>query len=213
MSTLIQIIACCLDGTKPLPEPMLIYCQLDRKEHISMKLYLKCKYFHSRKCNSKCHQQNGCHFVSPSRYSHRPHALEVLLWSGHYLGHHVSMMSCGWGTCWKVVTFFSHDYKIRHVLLGFSLMTTELDMFFFGCKRFWRHFLWSRFHFQNDQGDQLTHWGWDKMAAILQTTAFTKTCQHGSIGSDNGLAPTRWQAISWTHDSLLKHIRHSASMS
>ena len=43
-STLVQIMA------KPLSEPVLIYCQLDPKEHISMKFYLKFKYFHSWKC-------------------------------------------------------------------------------------------------------------------------------------------------------------------
>ena len=65
----------------------------------------------------------------------------------------------------------------------------------------------------------LTHWGRDKMAAISQTTfshaffackcmtftsGFTEVSSYGlnlpysSIGSGIGLAPTRWQAISWT---------------
>ena len=39
-SALVQILACRLDGAKPLSEPMLTYWQLDRKEHISMKFYL-----------------------------------------------------------------------------------------------------------------------------------------------------------------------------
>ena len=42
---------CLVDGAKPLSEPMMIYCQLDHKEHISMKSYLKFKYFQSRKCD------------------------------------------------------------------------------------------------------------------------------------------------------------------
>ena len=33
--------ACRLDGAKPLSEPMLPYCQLDPKEHISVKSYSK----------------------------------------------------------------------------------------------------------------------------------------------------------------------------
>ena len=60
----------------------------------------------------------------------------------------------------------------------------------------------------------LTQWGWEKMAAILQMTfwsvfsrmkmyefrfKFHWSVQHSSIGSDNGLAPTRWQAIIWTN--------------
>ena len=39
-SALVQIIAYRLFGTKPLPEPMLTYCQLDSWEQISMKLVL-----------------------------------------------------------------------------------------------------------------------------------------------------------------------------
>ena len=47
-SGLVQIMACRLDGTKPLPEPMLTYCQLEPKEHLSVKFYLKFKYLYSR---------------------------------------------------------------------------------------------------------------------------------------------------------------------
>ena len=39
--TLLQIMACCLFGNKLLSEPMLPYCQLDPKDHISVKFYLK----------------------------------------------------------------------------------------------------------------------------------------------------------------------------
>ena len=62
----------------------------------------------------------------------------------------------------------------------------------------------------------LTHWGRDKINAILQTTFsnaiswmkknFNEVCslrsnwQYSSIGSDNGLAPTRRQAIIWAND-------------
>ena len=62
-STLVQIMACRLDGAKPLSEPMLTYCQLDPKEHISMTYCLKLKYFHSRKCVWTCRLRNGGHFV------------------------------------------------------------------------------------------------------------------------------------------------------
>ena len=69
----------------------------------------------------------------------------------------------------------------------------------------------------------LTHWGPDKMVAILQTT-FSNTFswmemfwfplifqvysegsnwQYISIGLDNGLAPNRRQAIIWTNDGLI----------
>ena len=36
-STLVQVMACRLFGAKPLPEPMLLYCQSYPKEHISVK--------------------------------------------------------------------------------------------------------------------------------------------------------------------------------
>ena len=38
--------------------------------------------------------------------------------------------------------------------------------------------------------------------------------QYANIGSDNGLAPTRRQAIIWTNDGLVAdaYMRHSASM-
>ena len=35
--TLVQVMACHLLGAKPLPEPMLTYCQLDPKEQTSVK--------------------------------------------------------------------------------------------------------------------------------------------------------------------------------
>ena len=34
-SSLIQVIACCLSGTKPLTEPMLTYCQMDFNEKLT----------------------------------------------------------------------------------------------------------------------------------------------------------------------------------
>ena len=70
--------------------------------------------------------------------------------------------------------------------------------------------------------DKLTHWGHFKMATTLQTTfsdafSWMKICefwlrfhlslfvkfnqQYSSIGSDNGLAPTRQQAIIWTNNA------------
>ena len=39
--------ACRLFGTKPLPEPMLTYCQLDPWEQTSVEIESKYKTFHS----------------------------------------------------------------------------------------------------------------------------------------------------------------------
>ena len=58
--------AWCLDGSKPLSEPMLTYYQLNHKEHNSITFYLKLKYSHSRKCVWTSRVRNGGHFVSAS---------------------------------------------------------------------------------------------------------------------------------------------------
>ena len=48
-------------------EPKLTYCQLDPNEHISVKFYLKFKYFHSRKCVWTCRLRIVGHFVQGKR--------------------------------------------------------------------------------------------------------------------------------------------------
>ena len=57
-SALVQVMACCLFGTKPLPEPMLVYCQLYSWEQISVKFKSEFYHFHSRKCIWNCHLPN-----------------------------------------------------------------------------------------------------------------------------------------------------------
>ena len=61
-SALVQIMACRLFGAKPLPEPMLTYCQLNHWEETSVKSEWKFKTFHSWKCTWKCRLWNGGHF-------------------------------------------------------------------------------------------------------------------------------------------------------
>ena len=63
-SSLVQIMACRLVDAKPLSEPLLYNCQLDLWEQTSVKLYLKFKHFHSRKCIWKCRLENISHFAS-----------------------------------------------------------------------------------------------------------------------------------------------------
>ena len=53
-SSLVQAMACRLFCAKPLPEPMLLYCQLDSWEQVSGKFELKFYHFHTRKCIWKC---------------------------------------------------------------------------------------------------------------------------------------------------------------
>ena len=61
-STLVQVIACCLFGTKPLPEPMLSYCQLYLYKQTSVKFESIYKTYNSWKCTWKCLLWNGDHF-------------------------------------------------------------------------------------------------------------------------------------------------------
>ena len=55
--------ACRLFGAKPLPEPILPYCQPDRWEQTSVTFKSKYKKFHSWKWTWKCQVRNGGHFV------------------------------------------------------------------------------------------------------------------------------------------------------
>ena len=48
--SLVQVMACRLFGAKPLPKPMLLYCQLDSWEQVSVKFESEFCYFHSIKC-------------------------------------------------------------------------------------------------------------------------------------------------------------------
>ena len=47
-SSLVQVMACRLFGTKPLPEPMLAYWLLDYREQVSVKLKSELCHFNSR---------------------------------------------------------------------------------------------------------------------------------------------------------------------
>ena len=52
--TLAQVMACRLFGVKQLPEPMLVYCQLDCWEQISLTFDSEFYHFRSRKCIWNC---------------------------------------------------------------------------------------------------------------------------------------------------------------
>ena len=53
-SALVQVMACRPFGVKPLPEPMIAYCQLDSWEQISANIESELYHFHSRKCIWNC---------------------------------------------------------------------------------------------------------------------------------------------------------------
>ena len=60
--SLVQVMACRLFGTKPLPKPMLTYCQLDPQEQTSFKFQSVFKHFHSGKSIWKWCLLHGSHF-------------------------------------------------------------------------------------------------------------------------------------------------------
>ena len=64
--SLVQTMACHLFDTKPLSEPMLIYCQFGHRQWNSVKYRQKYKYFESRKRIWKDRLRNGRSFVSAS---------------------------------------------------------------------------------------------------------------------------------------------------
>ena len=53
-SALVQVMACRLNGAKPLPEPMLTCCPLDSWKQTSVKFESEFYHFHSRKCIWNC---------------------------------------------------------------------------------------------------------------------------------------------------------------
>ena len=61
-SALVQIMACLLDGAKPLSEPMLIYCQLDPGNLFQWNFIWNSNIF-SQENAFECHLRNGGHFV------------------------------------------------------------------------------------------------------------------------------------------------------
>ena len=55
-----------LFGTKPLCEPMLVYCTFDPWKQVVMKFKSRYNQFHTRKSSWKCLLQNGGRFVAVS---------------------------------------------------------------------------------------------------------------------------------------------------
>ena len=52
--SLVPIMACRLVGAKPLPATLMVYCQLDSWEQVSVKFELVFYHLHSRKCIRMC---------------------------------------------------------------------------------------------------------------------------------------------------------------
>ena len=61
--SLVQVMACRLFGAKPLPEPKLVYCQLDPWEQVSVKFESEFYPFIQENAFENVVCQNGGHFV------------------------------------------------------------------------------------------------------------------------------------------------------
>ena len=70
VSLLVQVMAWCLNCARPLPEPIITYCQLDPWEQTSVKVESKYNDFQSKKCIWKYRLQNiGLGVVSLGTHS------------------------------------------------------------------------------------------------------------------------------------------------
>ena len=86
-SALFQVMACRLFDAKPLPKSVLVYCQLDSFEQLSVKFELEFYYFHSRKCTRNCRLLKWRQFCPG-----RDELNHILPSTGNYF-HYLSLLS------------------------------------------------------------------------------------------------------------------------
>ena len=103
-SALVQVMACRMFGAKPAPEPMLVYCQLDSWQQISVKLELEFYHFHWRKFICNCRLPTWRPFC--------PGSNELI--------YHFPLALCDLWSCWNHVTGL-HVYR---KCIGFSGIIT-----------------------------------------------------------------------------------------
>ena len=150
--TLLRIMACSLFDAEPLSEPMLPYCALDLKKHMSVRFYLRFWSFHSEKCTWKCRLPEWrpcCPGGNKLIISKIICSFVVIIASVQ------GLLPSG------IIAFQPQFFVLRPSLriLGPS-----------GCHRY--RYVLCYFHFPklHDRCSVLTHWGRDKMDAISQTT-------------------------------------------
>ena len=129
-TSLIQVMACRLYGTEPLPKPMLAYFQLDSWEQISLKFESEFNHLHSRKLISKCHLPKCRPFCPWVKYEN-PWSLNSV-WNRHLPMYGYNILSGIWlseiphknilALLWKIV-FYIRD----HFVYGTSQWETTLQ--------------------------------------------------------------------------------------
>ena len=87
-SALVQVMACHLFGAKPLPEPMLAYCQVDSWEQISVKFESEFYHFIQENALEIVVCQNGSHFVQGQMSQCR----SIIYSHGPYIGQFITIM-------------------------------------------------------------------------------------------------------------------------
>ena len=105
-SSLVQVMACRLFSAKPLLETILLYCQLDSWEQVSVKFEPEFYHFHSRKCIWKCRLPKSQPFCPGGNESpHQPWGTWSTDWSSsrpcsattliHYTLFYISLIKTG----------------------------------------------------------------------------------------------------------------------
>ena len=79
-----------LFDAKPLPEPMLVYCQLDSCEQILVKFESESYHFHSGKCIWNCCLPKWQTFLS--RWDELMAFIVITVYGGHYIYWHASWL-------------------------------------------------------------------------------------------------------------------------
>ena len=139
-------------GDKPLPQPMLVYCQLDSWGQVSVKFQLESYHFHSRKCIWKCRP--------PQRRPFCPGGDE-LMWHNIQLGNTMTYTKISG----NLEAVFSNCPRTWQASRQHCYRGSETS----------RDIVLKRLMGGNETGPTglhviLTQWGRDKIAAISHTT-------------------------------------------
>ena len=170
---LVQIMAWCRMGDKPLPEPIVAW---------STDAYMRYSYPMSW---NKCHRLKivGCIGL-------------ILMWPMRQMVLKKGISGC----VISLISVLFFDYQYRLVLKlstssvkGFKNINDEFVIWYGNAFRITGSFPTTSLH-KGSVIRRLTHWGWATHICVGKLT---------TIGSDNGLAPGRRQAIIWTNAGIL----------
>ena len=132
-SSLVQVMDCHLIETKPLPEPMLAYCQLNSWKQISVKFKMESYHFHSRKFIWKCRLPKWLPFCPGgdelSHYLSMVNSLPIEFsykhWIEYYSWHNIFFYrrKCIWNPHFSHLIFVYQQWFLSAIYLHGSLET------------------------------------------------------------------------------------------